>query len=60
MSESTQPKSRAKEIFASASLENQGLIKEILREERDVQHLASRQGSGIHARIYDHIRRLIK
>jgi hypothetical protein len=60
MSDNAQTQSRAKEIFAAASPENQGLIKEILREERDVQHLASRQGSGIHTRLYDHIRRLIK
>jgi hypothetical protein len=58
MSDNVQTKAKAKEIFSSASAQNQGLIKEILREERDVQHLQRR--SDIHARIYDHIRRLIK
>lgn len=48
----------AKEIFSSATPEVQTLIREILREERDVQHLSRR--SDIHARIYDHVRRLIK
>jgi hypothetical protein len=58
MSNNVKITSQAKEVFSSASPENQGLIKEILREERDVQHLQRR--SDIHARIYDHIRRLIK
>jgi hypothetical protein len=48
----------ARDIFTRTPLEIQTLIREVLREERDVQHLTRR--SDIHARIYDHIRRLIK
>lgn len=58
MSEEPNHQSRAKEIFTSVRPEVQNLIREVLREERDVQHLTRR--SDIHARIYDHIRRLIK
>lgn len=58
MSEEHNHQSRAKEIFTSVRPEVQTLIREVLREERDVQHLTRR--SDIHARIYDHIRRLIK
>jgi len=50
--------SLGKAIFLSTPTEVQTLIREVLREERDVQHLTRR--SDIHARIYDHIRRLIK
>jgi hypothetical protein len=49
---------RAQEIFKSAKPELQNLIREILKEERDVMHLTRR--SDIHQRIYDHIRRVIK
>lgn len=49
---------RALSVFRAAPAEHQNLIREVLREERDVQHLQRR--SDIHARIYDHIRRLIK
>jgi hypothetical protein len=45
-------------IFKAVSPEHQDLIREILREERDVQHLKRR--ADIHTRIYEHIRRLIK
>jgi hypothetical protein len=58
MAEKPHSKSVARLIFANASPEVQTLIREILREERDVQHLSRR--SDIHARIYDHVRRLIK
>lgn len=52
------PSERVKAIFQSASEEHQKLIREILKEERDVQHMQRR--SDIHNKIYDHVRRLIK
>lgn len=58
MSNESKQRAPAKEIFSSTTPEVQTLIREILREERDVQHLSRR--SDIHARIYDHVRRLIK
>lgn len=48
----------AQEIFKSAKPEYQTLIREILKEERDVMHLKRR--SDIHQRLYEHIRRVIK
>lgn len=58
---STQPQpnqTRAKEIFSKASPEHQALIRDILREEREVINM--RRRSDIHTRLYDHIRRIIK
>jgi len=52
------PPSAAKQIFGKASPEHQQLIREILREERDVQHLQRRD--NIHTRLYEHIRRIIQ
>ena len=52
------PTSRAIQIFGSATDEQQKLIKQILSDEREVQHLQRRP--DIHANIYDHVRRLIK
>lgn len=49
---------KAQEIFKNAKPEYQALIRDILKEERDVMHLKRR--SDIHQRLYDHIRRLIK
>ena len=49
---------RAQEIFKEAPVEYQTLIRDILREERDVMHLKRR--SDIHQRLYDHIKRVIK
>jgi len=49
---------RAQEIFKSAPPEIQTLIRDILKEERDVMHL--RRRNDIHTRIYDHIKRVIK
>ncbi|TWJ26534.1 hypothetical protein [Geobacter argillaceus] len=49
---------RAQEIFKSATPEYQALIREILKEERDVMHLKRR--SDIHQRLYEHVRRVIK
>lgn len=48
----------AQEIFKSAKPDYQTLIRDILREERDVMHLKRR--SDIHQRLYEHIRRVIK
>lgn len=60
MSEECQPttQTRAKEIFSKASPEHQALIRDILREEREVFNMKRR--SDIHTRIYEHVRRLIK
>jgi hypothetical protein len=58
MSQDPTRRTQAKDIFSATKPETQTLIREILREERDVQHLSRR--SDIHARIYEHIRRLIK
>ncbi len=55
---SANPFTRAQEIFKSAKSEYQTLIREILKEERDVMHL--RRRSDIHQRLYDHIKRVIK
>lgn len=52
------PSERVRSIFQGASEDNQKLIREILKEERDVQHMTRRQ--DIHNKIYDHVRRLIK
>lgn len=52
------PLTRAQEIFKMSKPEYQALIRDFLREERDVMHL--RRRSDIHQRLYDHIRRVIK
>lgn len=49
---------RAQEIFKAALPEYQTLIRDVLKEERDVMHLKRR--SDIHQRLYDHIKRIIK
>lgn len=49
---------RAQELFKAAPQEYQTLIRDILKEERDVMHLKRR--SDIHTRIYDHVKRVIK
>ena len=58
MSQDLKNQTRAKQIFSQASPEHQALIRDILREERDVINMKRR--SDIHTRLYDHIRRLIK
>jgi len=50
--------SRAQEIFKAAKPEYKELVREFLKEERDVMHLKRR--SDIHQRLYDHIKRVIK
>jgi hypothetical protein len=50
--------SRAQDIFREAQDEYKVLIRDILKEERDVMHLKRR--SDIHQRLYDHIKRVIK
>ncbi len=49
---------RAQEIFKSANPEYKELIRDFLKEERDVMHLKRR--SDIHQRLLDHIKRVIK
>lgn len=48
----------AQEIFKGARTEYKDLIRDILKEERDVMHLKRR--SDIHQRLYDHIKRVVK
>lgn len=55
---SRQVLTRAQEIFKNAKDEYRVLIKDILKEERDVMHL--RRRSDIHQRLYEHIKRIIK
>ncbi len=50
--------SRAQEIFKAANPEYKELIRDFLKEERDVMHLKRR--SDIHQRLLDHIKRVIK
>ena len=50
--------SDAQKIFRDAAPEYRELIREILKEERDVMHLKRR--SDIHQRLYDHIKRVVK
>lgn len=50
--------SRAQELFKSAKAEYKELIRDFLKEERDVMHL--RRRSDIHQRLCDHIKRVIK
>ncbi|GAC1467429.1 MAG: hypothetical protein PVSMB11_03010 [Desulfuromonadaceae bacterium] len=57
-SEATKKLTRAQELFKSASPEYQALIRDILKEERDVMHLKRR--SDIHQRLYEHVKRVIK
>ena len=57
-SSQTKSSTLAQEIFKSAKSEYQTLIRDILKEERDVMHLKRR--SDIHQRLYEHIRRVIK
>jgi len=49
---------RAQEIFKAASQDYQNLIRDALKDEREVMHLKRR--SDIHTRIYDHVKRVIK
>lgn len=54
----TKSLTRAQEIFKSAKPEYQTLIRDILKEERDVMYFKRRH--EIHQRLYEHIRRVIK
>lgn len=58
LTEETKKLTRAQELFKSASSEYQTLIRDILKEERDVMHLKRR--SDIHQRLYEHVKRVIK
>ena len=55
---SRQELTRAQEVFKNARDEYKVLIRDILKEERDVMHL--RRRSDIHQRLYEHIKRIIK
>lgn len=48
----------AQEIFKSSRSEYQTLLRDILKEEREVMHLKRR--NDIHTRIYNHVKRVIK
>lgn len=56
--ETTRQITRAQAIFKNARSEYQTLIRDVLKEERDVMHLKRR--SDIHQRLYDHIKRIVK
>jgi hypothetical protein len=56
--EPTKKLSRAQEIFKAAPPEYQSLIRDVLKDEREVMHLKKRP--EIHQKIYNHIRRVIK
>jgi hypothetical protein len=56
--ETSKSQTRAREIFSKAKPEYQILIREILREEREVANMQVR--TGIHNKISEHIRRIIK
>lgn len=56
--EKTRQITRAQAIFKDAKVEYQTLIRDVLKEERDVMHLKRR--SDIHQRLYDHIKRIVK
>ncbi len=49
---------RAQSLFKSARPEYQALLRDVLKEERDVLHMKKR--AEIHQRIYSHIIRIIK
>jgi len=55
-----QPKklTRAQEVFKSAKPEYQEIVRELLKEERDVLYMKTR--TNIHKNFYDHIKRVIK
>jgi hypothetical protein len=54
----SQSGSSAREIFLKVEEPIQELIRQVLTEERHVQHLKKK--TDIHVKIYEHIRRLIK
>ena len=56
--ETPKPQTRAKQIFSKARPECQEIIREVLKEERDVVNM--RRRSDIHTRLYEHIRRIIQ
>lgn len=57
-SEQTRKLTRAQMIFKEAPAEYQTLVRDVLKEERDVMHLKRR--SDIHTRLYEHVKRVIK
>ena len=57
MSETTN-KTRANQAFTKAAPEIQQLIRDVLREEREMINMEVRV--GIHNKLYEHIRQAIK
>jgi len=55
---SAQKLTSAQEIFQNSEPDHQTLIRDILKEERDLMHLKRRP--EIHQKICDHIKRVIK
>ena len=57
---SEQPKrlTKAQELFTNVKDEYKTLIRDILKEERDVMYLKKR--TEIHKNLYDHVKRVIK
>lgn len=49
---------RAQSLFSAAGKEYQGLLREIIRDERELMHLKRRV--DIHHRIYEHVKRVVK
>ena len=49
---------KAQKIFTEAPEEYQKLIREILKDERDVVHLKTRP--NIQKKVYEHVKRIIK
>jgi len=58
MNDSENVLTEAQEIFIEADKNHQKLIRDILKDERDVMHLKRR--SDIYHRIYEHVRRIIR
>lgn len=52
------PISRAQELFRQAKPEYKELIRDFLKDERDVMFLKRR--SDLHQRLYDHVKRVVK
>jgi len=48
----------AQELFKNAQPEYQSLIRDVLKEEREVMHLSYR--NDIHQKIYEHVKRVIR
>jgi len=49
---------RSQEAFLKSTEEIQGLVRSVLRDERDVMHL--RRRPEIHQKILDHVKRIVR